>query len=99
MKVALSLVRFQPHVRDEVVIGLQMALDRPHPVQDKVPGPLGLPVRSNVDVYVLVEAVLGPVIDAGQDELGRLRLGAPHVAHHRLHGCQRYWLGQGCAGK
>ena len=99
MEISLPLVRLQSHICDKIVVILQILLNGLHTIQNEIPSSLRLPVRTNIQINVLIVAVLGPVINASQYELCRLWLCAPHRAHHCLHGCQRYWLCEGCAGK
>ena len=99
MKIALSLIRLQSYVRNQVVLVLQVLLNCLHPVQNKISGPLGLPVGTNIHVNVLVEAVLGPVVDSSEDEFGRLRFRPPHLAHRLLDGGKWNGFGKSSAGE
>lgn len=99
MEISFPFVCLQPNICDEIMLILQILLNRLHPIQNEIPSSFSLSISTNVHINILVETVLGPVINASEYELCRLWLGPPHFTHHRLHRCQRYWLCEICTGK
>ena len=94
MEVRVPDVRLEAHVRDEA-LGAECFLDLAAALEDHFSRALGRGLGSDAHVDVLVELVARPVVDAREQELGRLGFHAPDLAEPGLQFRQRDGLRQG----